>query len=226
MYKSAVSYLNRIINCLPLGDAFFNVYYWPGCKLCWLYTAREYHLTLVQIAVNRGLKQALYFISAFSIIEFIFTLFIIHAANWLAGQLKLDIIIDWVMIVLFSTLAVVTWIKRNKVPSADYSKYDSLKYGIILGFINPMQIPFWMICGTYLITHGWIVTGTLPLVIFSLGSAAGAFLCLFIYARAAKSIQLKFELSTQAINTSIAVLFFAFALYHLIKETQHLVLVK
>jgi threonine/homoserine/homoserine lactone efflux protein len=178
------------------------------------------NLTLVQIAINRGMKQALYFISAFSAVEFFFTWFIIHAANWLAGQLKLDTIIDWVMIILFSALAVITWLNRKKAPTTDYSRYDSMKYGIVLGFVNPMQIPFWMICGTYLIAHGWILTGTLPLIIFSLGSALGAFLCLFIYAKAAGYIQARFELSTRAINTCIAALFFAFALFHLIKQVR------
>jgi threonine/homoserine/homoserine lactone efflux protein len=178
------------------------------------------NLTLVQIAINRGMRQAVYFISAFAFIEFFFTWFIIHAADWLAGQLKLDTIIDWVMIILFSTLAIITWINRKKAPSTDYSKYDSVKYGIVLGFVNPMQIPFWMICGTYLIAHNWILTGTLPLILFSLGSASGAFLCLFIYARMAKYFQRKFELSTQAINTCIAALFFAFALFHIIKQIR------
>ncbi|EHQ25359.1 LysE family transporter [Mucilaginibacter paludis] len=176
------------------------------------------NLTLAQIAINRGNKQAMYFISAFSCVEFFFTWFIIHAANWLSGQLKLNIIIDWVMIVVFSALAITTWINRNKAPKTDYSKYQSIKYGIILGFVNPMQIPFWMISGTYLITHGWILTGTLPLIIFSLGSASGAFLCLYLYARSANYIQAKFELSNRIINTCIAALFFLFAAYHLVKQ--------
>lgn len=178
------------------------------------------NLTLVQIAINRGQKQALYFISAFSFVEFFFTWFIIHAANWLSGQLKLDTVIDWVMIILFSALAIITWRDRKKAPSTNYSRYDSMKYGFILGFVNPMQIPFWMICGTYVIAHGWILTGTLPLIVFSVGSAAGAFLCLLIYAKAAGYIQRKFELSTQIINSCIAVLFFAFALFHIIKQVH------
>lgn len=176
------------------------------------------NLTLVQITINRGLKQAMYFISAFSFVEFFFTLFIIHAANWLSGQLKLNTMIDWVMVLLFGTLAAATWINRKKAPKTNYSKYQSLQYGIILGIVNPMQIPFWMVSGTYLITNHWILTGTSPLIIFSLGSAAGAFLCLFIYARSAKYIQSRFELSTQVINTCIAALFFLFALYHVVKQ--------
>jgi threonine/homoserine/homoserine lactone efflux protein len=176
------------------------------------------NLTLVQITLNRGIKQAIQFITAFSVIEFFFTYSIIHAAEWLSHQLKLGVIIDWVMVVLFTTLGLVTWINRNKPPKADYSKYASVKYGIILGFVNPMQIPFWMISGTYLITHGWIITGTLPLILFSLGSAMGAFLCLFLYARSANYFQSKFELNTRLINSCIAGLFFAFAAYHVVKQ--------
>ena len=176
------------------------------------------NLTLVQVTINRGLKQAVQFITAFSCVEFFFTYFIMHAAKWLSGQVKLDTIIDWVMVVLFTVLGTITWIHRNKPPETNYSEHDSIKYGILLGFLNPMQIPFWMITGTYLITHEWILDGKLALVIFSIGSAAGAFSCLFLYAKFAKFIQGKFALSTKVINTSIAILFFGFAAYHVVKQ--------
>jgi threonine/homoserine/homoserine lactone efflux protein len=176
------------------------------------------NLTLVKLTINRGLKQALHFIIAFSSVEFFFTYFIMHAAKWLSAQVKLDTIIDWVMVVLFGVLGVITWIHRKKMPEKNYSERDSIKYGILLGFLNPMQIPFWMVTGTYMITHEWILDGKIALVIFSFGSAAGAFLALFLYAKFAKYIQSKFELSTRFINTGIALLFFAFAAYHIFKQ--------
>ena len=176
------------------------------------------NLSLVQIAINRGLRQALQFIIAFSCVEFFFTFFIMNAAKWLSAQVRLDTVIDWVMVVLFTVLGTVTWLNRNKPPQKTYSEHDSIKYGILLGFLNPMQIPFWMITGTYLITHEWIEIGKLALVIFSIGSAAGAFCCLALYARFARYIQSKFALSTRVINTAIAVLFFAFAAYHVVKQ--------
>src|ERR1700748_3650640 len=106
------------------------------------------NLTLVQITINRGMKQALQFITAFSCVELFFTYGIIHAAEWLSHQLELGVIIDWVMVVLFTTLGTITWIKRKTPPKTNYSKYQSIKYGLILGVVNPMQIPFWMIAGT------------------------------------------------------------------------------
>lgn len=176
------------------------------------------NLTLVRITINRGLKQALQFCIAFSCVEFFFTFFIMHAAKWLSEQVHLDVVIDWVMFALFMVLGTITWLNRKKPPETKYREHDSIKYGIILGFVNPMQIPFWMICGTYLITHEWILDGNLPLVIFSIGSAGGSFLCLFLYARFAKYIQSKFALSTRVINTAIAILFFSLAGYHLVKR--------
>jgi threonine/homoserine/homoserine lactone efflux protein len=108
-------------------------------------------------------------------------------------------------------------------PQKEYSEHDSIRYSILMGFLNPVQIPFWMITGSYLITHQWIATGKLALVIFSLGSAAGAFLCLFLYAKFAKYIQCKFALSNLVINTGIAILFFTFAAYYVVKQVNLIV---
>jgi len=134
------------------------------------------------------------------------------------GQVKLDILIEWVMVILFTTMGIITWMHRNRPPQPKYSDTASIKYGLLLGILNPVQIPFWIITGTYLITHQWILIGPLALIIFSLGSAAGAFLCLFVYAHFAQYIQSKFALSTRLINTAIAILFFAFAAYHVVKR--------
>ncbi len=177
------------------------------------------NLSVVQLVINRGIKQALQFIIAFSCVEFFFTYFIMNAADWLAQQVNLSTAIDWVMVALFGTMGVITWMHRKKSPKPKKNESrDSITYGILLGFLNPVQIPFWMITGTYLITHEWIETGRLALVIFSVGSAAGAFLCLFIYAKSARYVKDKLDLSNRAINTGIAILFFAFAAYHIVKQ--------
>ena len=177
------------------------------------------NLSLVQIAINRGIKEALHFIIAFSCVEFFFTYFIMNAADFLAQQVNLDRIIDWIMVVLFITMGGIAWSHRNKSPKAQKaSKKNNITYGILMGILNPVQIPFWIITGSYLITHQWIETGWIALVIFSVGSAAGAFLCLFIYAKSARYVQRKLDLSNRAINTGIALLLFGFAGYNIVKQ--------
>ncbi|MBS1524585.1 MAG: LysE family transporter [Bacteroidetes bacterium] len=177
------------------------------------------NLSVVQLAINRGIKEVLKFLVAFSCAELIFTFGMMNAADWFTQQVKLDMVIDWVMVVLFGVLGTVTWMHRKKTPTTKKrSKGGTIRLGILLGFINPMQIPFWMVTGTYLITHQWIGKGIISLVVLSAGSAAGAFLCLFGYAKSAKYMKEKLDLSTRAINTGIAILFFAFAAYHIVKE--------
>jgi len=172
------------------------------------------NLTVVQITINRGIRQAYYFIAAFASVEVLFTFGIMRFVQWLSSEINLEGIIDILMIVLFLVLGVITWRSRKEMPKADYSKKDSIRYGLILGVVNPMQIPFWLFVGTYLISHQWIDIGYLSLTIFSLGSGLGAALALYGFARFAVYIQEKFTLSSYIVNKAIAMLFFALSAYH------------
>ena len=175
------------------------------------------NLTAAQITLNRGLKQAYYFIMSFSIVEMLFTFVIMRFVEWFATSLELDRLIDIAMIVVFLVLGFITWRSRKEMPKTDTSRKDSVRYGILLGILNPMQVPYWLFLGTYLISHEWIDTGNLSLSIFSVGSGIGAGIVLYAFARFAKYIQEKFTLSSYVINKSIAILFFALSAYHLVK---------
>ncbi|MEJ7560847.1 MAG: LysE family transporter [Pedobacter sp.] len=175
------------------------------------------NLTVVQITITRGIKQALYFIVAFASVEVLFTFGVMRFVQWLSSEIKLGDIIDVVMILMFGVLGVITWRSRKEMPKADYSKKDSIRYGLLLGVINPMQIPYWLFVGTYLISHEWISIGYLSLSVFSIGSGIGAALALYGFARFAQFVQEKFALSSYKVSKGIALLFFALSAYHLVK---------
>ena len=173
------------------------------------------NLTVVQLSINRGSKQTNNFIASFCLIELLLTFLIVRGAQWLSHTVKLTLYIDWVMVFLFLTLGIITWINRNKQVESHYSGGKAIKLGIIMGFMNPMQIPFWGVMGTYLISHGWIVTGWFGILIFSIGSSIGAGICLLAYAKFAGFVFKKFTLTNQIINSGIAVLFFTLAAFQL-----------
>lgn len=177
------------------------------------------NLTVVQITITRGIRQALYFITAFSVVEVLFTFGVMRFVQWLSSEINLENTIDVVMVLMFGVLGVLTWKSRKEMPKADYSKKDSIRYGLLLGVINPMQIPYWLFIGTYLISHEWIDIGYLSLSVFSIGSGIGAALALYGFARFAQYIQEKFALSSYIISKSIALLFFALSTYHVGKIT-------
>lgn len=175
------------------------------------------NLTVVQITITRGIRQALYFIGAFSAIEILFTFGVMRFVQWLSSEIQLGSIIDVLMVFMFGILGVITWRSRKEMPKADYSKKDSIKYGMLLGVVNPMQIPYWLFVGTYLISKEWIDIGYLSLTVFSIGSGIGAGLALYGFARFAQYIQEKFTLSSYVVSKGIALLFFALSAYHIVK---------
>lgn len=182
------------------------------------------NLTVVQITISRGIRQAIYFICAFSAVEILFTFGVMRFVQWLSSEIKIGDIIDVVMIFMFGILGIITWRSRKEMPKADYSKKDSIRYGMLLGVVNPMQIPYWLFVGTYLISHEWIDIGYVSLTVFSIGSGIGAALALYGFARFAQYIQEKFALSSYIVNKSIAILFFALSAFHIGKITYiHLI---
>ncbi|HEX3386596.1 MAG TPA: LysE family transporter, partial [Mucilaginibacter sp.] len=102
------------------------------------------NLFVVQLVINRNMKDAYKFIIAFACAELVFTFAMMNGADWLAQQVHLETAIDWVMVVLFGSLGTMIWLHRKKPPSTrKRSAGSSIRYGLLLGFVNPMQIPFW-----------------------------------------------------------------------------------
>src|SRR5688572_6957164 len=62
------------------------------------------NLTAVQISVNRGLRQALIFVTTFSIVEGFFTYVLMRFAEWFAQHEELLIYLDWILIFVFVIL--------------------------------------------------------------------------------------------------------------------------
>lgn len=189
------------------------------------------NLTVAQLTINKGMRQALYFILAFSCVEVFFTFGMMRFARWVSSDVNIDAnisdvrlgtYVDAFMIILFVVMGTITWINRKKVPKTkaedNRSKKGSVFYGMLLGVLNPVQIPFWLFFGNYVILHEWIKTDYLSLIIFSLGSGMGSALALYGYAHFAKYIQEKFALSSHLINKSIAIFLYVLALYLIIKQ--------
>lgn len=189
------------------------------------------NLTVAQLTINKGMRQALYFILSFSIVEVFFTFGMMRFARWVSSEVDIDsnisevrvgTYIDAFMILLFITMGTITWMNRKKVPKTksedNRSKRGSVFYGLLLGILNPVQIPFWLFFGNYVILHEWIDTDYTSLIIFSIGSGFGSALTLYGYSHFAQYIQEKFALSSYIINKSIAIFLYVLALYLIVKQ--------
>jgi len=189
------------------------------------------NLTVAQLAINKGMRQVWYFILSFSFVEVFFTFGMMRFARWAmsdinpneaVSEVRLGTLVDCFMILMFITMGTITWVNRKKAPKTSSKKEDkrsgSVLYGLILGVLNPVQIPFWLFFGNYVILHEWIETDYLSLVIFALGSGFGSAGALYLYAHFATFIQEKFALSSLIINKSIAIFLYVLAAYLVVKQ--------
>ncbi len=189
------------------------------------------NLSVAQIAINKGKRQAYYFILAFSIVEVFFTFGMMRLARWMSsdlslnsivGSIKLSTLIDLLMFLIFISIGSITWINRDKLPAEKpkrkESKRGSILHGLLLGVVNPVQIPFWIFFGNFVILHNWIETDYLSLTLFSLGSGLGSAAALYAYVHFARYIQEKFALSHAIMNKSIAIFLFVLAAYLILKN--------
>lgn len=187
------------------------------------------NLSVAQLTVNKGIKQAWYFILAFSCVEVFFTFGMMRFARWMSSDVSLEFSVyhieigtltDAFMILMFLTMGTITWVRRNRLPKPkeEVKRGSSVFYGILLGVLNPVQIPTWLFFGNYVIIHQWIRTDYVSLSIFSMGSGLGSAIALYGYAHFARYIQEKFTLSTRLINHAIAILLVVLALCLLVKQ--------
>lgn len=163
------------------------------------------NLSVAQLTVNKGIKQAWYFILAFSFVEVFFTFGMMRFARWMSSDVSLAFSIyhieigtltDAFMILMFLTMGTITWVRRNRLPKPkeEVKRGSSVFYGILLGVLNPVQIPTWLFFGNYVIIHQWIRTDYVSLFIFSIGSGLGSAIALYGYAHFARYIQEKFKI--------------------------------
>lgn len=188
------------------------------------------NLTVAQLAINKGMRQVWYFILSFSCVEVFFTFGMMRFARWAmsdinpneaVSEVRLGTLVDCFMILMFIVMGTITWVNRKKAPRTskkEDKRSGSVLYGLILGVLNPVQIPFWLFFGNYVILHEWIKTDYLSLVIFALGSGFGSAGALYLYAHFATFIQEKFALSSLIINKSIAIFLYVLAVYLIVKQ--------
>jgi threonine/homoserine/homoserine lactone efflux protein len=185
---------------------------------------------VAQLTINKGMRQAWYFILSFSCVEVFFTFGMMRFARFISSdvnlneninEVRLGTFVDGFMIFLFLIMGTITWVNRKKIPKTkgnNNSRKGSVFYGILLGVVNPVQVPFWLFFGNYVILHNWIQTDYLSLTVFSVGSGIGSAIALYGYAHFSRYVQEKFALSSHLINRSIALFLFALAFYLISKQ--------
>ena len=167
------------------------------------------NVTVIETAIRRGLRSALWVTLGAAIIEFIQAIVALFFSGLISQNPQNAVILNWVSIPIFIGFGIY-YLRQDSTqddPAAlhGYSRGKGFLKGVIVACLNVLAIPYWVFYGTYLSSIGWIrPQDRMMLIVFCLGVLSGTILILFTYARLALYAKSKFHRITQWISPVIA----------------------
>jgi len=116
------------------------------------------NVAAMQISITEGLYAAILFTTGTLIAEIVYVRLSLIAMDWVRRQQKLFRMLEWLTLLIVVALCVAS-IYAATHPSVDKnvilnSNVHRLLLGLIMGSVNPVQIPFWFGWSTVLFTKG------------------------------------------------------------------------
>lgn len=183
------------------------------------------NLAVIQTTVNSNFKSGFYFSLGATIVELIYSAIAIKFIAFLLDNKSVDIFIQIFSVPVFIVLAVMYFRKGEPEMGVnqEIKRGKNFYNGLVIGLVNPLQIPFWIAYGSYLLSNDWIRNEEALINVFIVGISLGTLLILTLIAFLSKKLVSVFELKTRLINKFIAGVLIVLALYQIIKISLHFV---
>ncbi len=178
------------------------------------------NLAVVQLSSSEQKKHWQAFILFAALMEFIYCFACISGLEILRRETQWVAVFNWSAVVVFLLLGIFTFVHTENT-SGNSSFSSGVKRGILLAVFNPLQIPFWMVWGVYLMQNGWLKNGMATIALFSLICSLGTASVLYIYALAGKRVVERLKVNGQILNRFIGSFLILLALYEVMKITGY-----
>jgi threonine/homoserine/homoserine lactone efflux protein len=179
------------------------------------------NVAAMQISVQESIQNAIYFSFGSLTVEMIYVRISLVGINWIRKQKKLFRWMEWITLGIVLALAIGSFIAaiqphqaKNVMLNNNVHRY---LLGIMLGAINPVQIPFWFGWSTVLFTKKILLPKNSYYNLYIIGIGLGTLFgnCVFIFG--GKFIVQKLNANQNLLNWIIGGIFALTALILLIK---------
>jgi threonine/homoserine/homoserine lactone efflux protein len=140
------------------------------------------NISVMQLSVANQRKAALLLGLAATLVEFVYAGATVKFQQFLSESPQLTVVFQ--IITATALVGIGIYNLFSKSDSKEFIKEDKLKgrtgfaKGLVLGFLNPMTIPFWLVVTNYLVTHNWVEVRGNNFWAYLSGLAAGTFVLL------------------------------------------------
>ncbi len=173
------------------------------------------NLTVVQLALGSTRKHIWYFILFAALMEFFYCVGCLMGLDLLMRQPQLVIVLQWLAVFIFILLGLLSFFHKEDAGTGKVQTFSGYSRGLFAAFINPLQIPFWLVWGVYL--NDLLKGGVLITVIFAFVTSCGTALILWLYAVGGKKLVEKMKLERKFLNRVIGIILISLGLLQLLK---------
>jgi threonine/homoserine/homoserine lactone efflux protein len=170
------------------------------------------NLTVVQLSLGDSAKKLWGYILFASFMEFVYCVGCLEGMEVLLGKPDWVIILKWAAVVIFTLLGLLSFFHKE---DGQKFRVSGLSRGLFAATINPLQIPFWLVWGVYMIQNKWLHNDLPSIVIFAIITATGTVAILWLYAVGGKKLVEKLKLERKVLDRIVGVLLIGLAVWQL-----------
>jgi threonine/homoserine/homoserine lactone efflux protein len=171
------------------------------------------NLTILQLSLANKQKQAIAFSLGATVIEFAQIGITLLAMNVLLTIPQLSNIFSMISIPILIYLAVKNLKKGTHTEGGQLTPKSTFYQGIVLGFVNVIVYPFWLLWGNIFVQNGWLIPMPEAYFYFSFAAAVGTFGAFLFFILLGKILWKRLVRLQGIIDKLIAYTFLGFAAF-------------
>jgi|SRR5882724_9440523 len=178
------------------------------------------NVSAMQIAVGENVRSAARFALGVALVEIIYVRVSLLAMGWVTAHQSLFRLMEWLTVVLFLVLAASSFLTARKKAGEKKSlllanTINRFWLGFSMSAVNPVQIPFWFIWSTWLLsTHVLQPTAT-AYNVYTTGIGIGTLAALALFIFGGRWVVQKINAGHRVINGVVGVVFIVSAVMQL-----------
>jgi threonine/homoserine/homoserine lactone efflux protein len=178
------------------------------------------NVAAMQVAVEENVRNAVKFALGVALVEIIYVRISLKGMDWVVANQKLFHILEWATVVLFLVLAVSSFLTARKTTAAKKNillnnKMNRFWLGLTMSAINPVQIPFWFLWSTYLLSNKILLPSESQFNIYTAGIGIGTLMGFAVFIYGGRWMVQKLNAGKRTINLFVAVVFLVSAVIQL-----------
>ncbi len=178
------------------------------------------NMAAMQIAIAESKRKALAFAIGVALVEIIYVQISLQAMDWVMAHQQLFTSMEWITVMIFLVLAGSSfWVAFKKQGAAKNillnNSINRFWLGLSMSAINPVQIPFWFIWSTYLLSNKLLLPSQAQFNSYTMGIGMGTITALLVFIYAGSWLVNKLNASQKMIHIIVGIVLLVSAIIQL-----------